>query len=399
MNHERKSGFGIRVLHLVPGLEMGGAEVALFHYIKALGGEDYDHYVYCFGTDGPVRKRIEALGVPVSVYTGKRYSIKQPIRFVISLFSLVRDLMDFIGSKRIQVIQSHSGQANQLAVAVGKLSGLPAFPTVHSTMAFVNKGSRWDLRVYLKKVVDGFIYRMAHRVLAVSQEIKEIVLKTYGLKDHKVLVMRNGIVFEESLIGPVDLKKEFPILKNKLKLIAVGRLVPLKGFDILVRAVAEIVNQGLDDLLVLIIGGERGEGEERMRLEDLIRDLEVESYVKLLGLRHDVMGLMRASDIFVIPSRYEGLSIAMIEAMACGLPIIASEAPGLRDYVKNGENGLVFPLEDYKTLAEQILRLANDEKLRVRLSRGARECFEREYDMRRNVKPLDIHFQKYASTG
>jgi len=388
----KKNGLRMHVLHLVHGLGMGGAEVALFYYIKALGMEEYDHYVYCFGPDGPVRERIESLGVPV--FMGKRDSIKQPIRFAISLFSLFRNLMVLIESKHIQVIQSHSGQANQLAVAIGRLAGIPAFPTVHSTMAFINKGSRWDLRVYLKKVVDGFIYRMAYRVMAVSPEIKEIVLKTYGLKDHKVLVLRNGIVFEDSLVGPVDLKKEFPISKNKLKLIAVGRLVPLKSFDILVRAVAIVVKQGLDDLLVLITG----EGEERLRLEKLIHDLGVESYVKLLGLRHDVMGLMKACDLFVIPSLYEGLSIAMIESMACGLPIIASDAPGLRDYVDHEQNGLLFPVGDHKTLAECILRLANDKKLRVRLSRGARECFEREYNMRRNVKTLDILFRRYAST-
>lgn len=381
----------MHVLHLVHGLGMGGAEVALFYYIKALGMEDYDHYVYCFGPDGPIRKRIEALGVPV--FMGKRDSIKQPIRFVISLFSLVRDLMDFIESKRIQVIQSHSGQANQLAVAIGKLSNLPAFPTVHSTMAFINKGSRWNLGVYLKKVVDGFIYRMAYRVLVVSQEIKDIVLKTYGLKDNKVLVLKNGIILEDSSVVPVELKNEFPMSENKLKLLAVGRLVPLKGFDILVRAVAEVVNQGVQDLLVLVAG----DGEERVRLEGLIWDIELDSYIKLIGLRHDVIALMKSSDLFVMPSLYEGLSIAMIEAMACGLPIIASAAPGIKDFIKNEQNGLLFPVQDHKALAQRILRLVNNEDMRTQLSQGARESFEKEYDMRRNIKSLDMLFRKHRT--
>ena len=381
----------MHVLHLVHGLGMGGAEVALFYYIKALGMEEYDHYVYCFGPDGPVRERIESLGVPV--FMGKRDSIKQPIRFAISLFSLFQNLMVLIESKHIQVIQSHSGQANQLAVAIGRLAGIPAFPTVHSTMAFINKGSRWDLRVYLKKVVDGFIYRMAYRVLVVSQEIKDIVLKTYGLKDNKVLVLKNGIIWEDSSVVPVELKNEFPMLENKLKLLAVGRLVPLKGFDILVRAVAEAVNQGMQDLLVLVAG----DGEERVRLEGLIRDLELDSYIKLIGLRHDVIALMKSSDLFVMSSLYEGLSIAMIEAMACGLPIIASAAPGIKDFIKNEQNGLLFPVQDHKALAQRILRLVNDEDMRTRLSRGARESFEKEYDMRRNIKSLDMLFRKYRT--
>ena len=301
--------------------------------------------------------------------------------------------MTLISSRRIQVIQSHSGEANQLGVVVGKLSRVPAFPTIHSTMSFIDKRSRRDLRVYLIKAVNGLIYRLADRVIAVSEEIQEIIYKTYGLEDSKIVVVKNGIIFEDGVSKSEDLNREFPHSENKLQVIAVGRLVPLKGFDILVRAVAEVVNQGVQDLLVLVAG----DGEERLRLEELIRDIELDSYVKLLGLRHDVMALMKASDLFVMPSHYEGLSIAMIEAMACGLPIIASDAPGLRNYIKNEQNGLLFPVADQKALAKCILRLANDKKLRSRLSHGARESFEREYDMRRNIIPLDILFREYAA--
>ena len=393
MNQGRGSIYKIRVLHLVQTLEIGGAEILLLQYIKALGMEVYDHYVYCFGHDGPLRQKVEALGVPVRMGQ-KIASIKQPIRFGLSLLVLTRDLLRFIRSSRIQVIQSHLSKANQLGVVVGKLSVVPAFPTTHSTMMpFIDGLKSWDPRVYLIKAVDKVIYRVADRPLAVSPEVKTIILQTFGLQNSKVLTIKNGIVLEDSLTEPVDLDKEFRRSANTLKIIAVGRLFYTKGFDVLVRA-AELVKQELDDLLVLIAG----EGEERLRLEKLIHDLGVESYVKLLGLRHDVMGLMKACDLFVMPSFYEGLSIAMIEAMACGLPIIASDTSGLRDYVDHEQNGLLFPVGGHKALAECILRLANDKKLRVRLSHGARECFETEYDMRRNVKPLDILFQKYAST-
>ena len=131
-------------------------------------------------------------------------------------------------------------------------------------------------------------------------------------------------------------------------------------------------------------------------MEQLVRELRVQDYVKLPGVRDDAMGLMKGSDIFVMPSRYEGLSIAMIEAMACGLPIIASDAPGLRGYIDEGENGLLFQTGDYKTLAEHILRLAGDKEIREKLSRGARETFEREYDMRTNIELLDSLFRKYV---
>ncbi len=323
-------------------LGLGGAEILLVQYIKSLGMKDYDHFVYCFGSNGPVREKIEALGI--KVYMGKRRAlIKQPIRFIAQLLSLLQDLMKFIKSNRIQLIQSHLSHANKLAVLVGKLAGVPAFPTIHNTMEFVDRRSRWDFRVYINKAVDWFIFPMADQILAVSQEIKEIVHQRFRVNNSKIMVLKNGIVFDNRFSVSVDLEKEFLISENTLKIIAVGRLSYQKALEVLVQAASELVNQGMHNIFVMIAG----EGEDRVRLETLVSDLGLANYVKLLGIRHDVIGLMKASDIFVMPSRYEGLSIAMIEAMACGLPIIASDAPGLRTFIKHGQNGLLFPIEDH----------------------------------------------------
>jgi glycosyltransferase involved in cell wall biosynthesis len=301
--------------------------------------------------------------------------------------------MCFIRSKRIQIIQSHSGHANQLGVIIGKISRLPAFPTVHSTMAFIDPRSNLDFRVYVRKAVNGIIYRVAEKVLTVSLEIKEIVIKKYRIRDTKVMVLKNGIVLNDNFSKMAELENEFSSSEGKLKIIAVGRLVDLKGHDVLLKAVAELVDQGFDDVYVLIAG----EGEERPKLEELICRFKLQRFVKLLGLRHDVLRLMKFSDIFVISSRFEGLSIAMIEAMACGLPIIASDAPGLREHVENEKNGLLFPSIDHKALAERILKLANDKSLRASLSLEAKNTFKTEYDMRQNILPLKKLFREYVT--
>ena len=381
----------IHLLHLINSLLIGGAEVALLHYIQALGQENYCHYVYSFGHDGPIRKKIEALGISVD-FGPKRASIKNPFKFNITLLVLVKDLLNFIKFNKIHVIHSHLGQPNQLAVLIGKLSGISAFPTIHSTNAFEDTRSSWDPRVYFIKMVNAIIYRMAERVVVVSPKIKDIIRQTYGLEDSQVVVLKNGIIIEDSFSESQPLGQEFSDSKNKLRIVAAGRLVPLKCFEILVKAVAKIVEQGQHDLLVLIIG----DGEERPRLEKLIAELRLESYVKLLGLRDDVIELMREADIFVIPSSYEGLSIAMIEAMACGLPIIGSNAPGLRENINHGQNGLLFQVKDHNALAECIVRLANDKGLRASLSHGAQNSFVKEYDMRKNIITLDMLFRQYS---
>jgi len=299
--------------------------------------------------------------------------------------------LSYIKNKRIQVILAHLRTANQLAVIIGKLSGVPAFPTVHNTMPFLDRRSIWDPRVYIHKAIDAIIYRIADRILVVSEEIKEIIGQKFRLKNSKIMVIKNGIVFKDSLTEPVNLEDEFSISKSTLKILAVGRLNYQKAFEVLVRAAAELTTLGRHPIYVMIVGEEAG---ERKMLENLIYDLRLSNCVKLLGIRHDVIGLMKASDIFVMPSRFEGLSIAMIEAMACGLPIIASDAPGLRTYIKHGENGLLFPIEDHDALAKLIIELAEDRNLRVRLSHQARASFEVDYDMRKNIKTLNMLLRK-----
>ena len=206
MNQGKRENHKIRLLHLVQTLGMGGAEILLVQYIKSLGQKDYDHFVYCFGSDGPVREKIEALGVPV--HMGRRRAlIKQPVRFISSILYLVIDLILYIRKKRIQIIQSHLGHSNKLAILVGKLSGVPAFPTIHNTMEFVDRRNKWDFRVYLNKSVDWLIFQMADQILVVSQEIKEIVHRRFKIKNSKIMVLKNGIVFDNSFYEPSRFRK------------------------------------------------------------------------------------------------------------------------------------------------------------------------------------------------
>lgn len=390
MNKHKTELKKIKILHVLYDMYIGGAEILLLHLICSLGMSKFEHHVYYFGSDGPVIDKIEALGVPV--YKGKSLaSIKQPIRFIVTFFSLVKDLSGFIKRRRIQILLSHLRRSNQLSVTVGKLLSVPAFPTVHNTMEFVDRRSHKDLRVHLNKIMDWLIYKLADRVIAVSPEIKRIIHKKFNLSDSRVVVVKNGIVGNDSAIEQADFEREFSGSKDKLKLLAVGRLTYQKNFEVLIKAARFLVDKDFKDFIFLIIG----EGEDRLKLERLILDLEVGEYVRLLGLRHDVLQFMKSSNLLVMPSRYEGLSIAMIEAMACGLPIIGTKSPGLRDYIKDGQNGVLFPVGDDKALSERILELARSRELTSRLSRGARKTFEAEYDMRKNIQFLDLQIRKY----
>ena len=320
----------IDILHLVLGLGMGGAEVMIIQYIKALGSSKYKHHIYCFGNSGPVKERLENLGM--SVYFGKkRKSIKNPIKFTVSILLLIKDLLKFIKKNHIQIIQSHLKHANTLAVAVGKLSGIPAFPTIHNTMEFIDRRNNFDPRVLINKIAYNIALRSADRIIAVSNEIKTILKNNLNICDNNIIVVKNGITLKNIETNEHQ-KNDLFEDSTALKILSVGRLTYQKAMEVLVKATDHLIKYGINDFKILIVG----EGEQRRMLEKMIEELGIQKYIKLVGIRSDVMGLMKEADLFVMPSRYEGLSIAMIEAMACGLPIIASDAPGINYYIKSG---------------------------------------------------------------
>jgi len=373
----------ICLMHLIQNLGIGGAEILLLHYLKAFGTDEYEHFVYSIGAEGPMKQKIESLGVHLTI--GRvRSSIRQPIRFSMDLMMIVKDLLAFIKRHRIQMIQSHLGQANQLGVLIGRLAKIPIFTTVHNTNAFHYTTRESGIRLWLNKTVDKIIYRMAHTVVAVSQEVKDITQASLGLTNTKILVVKNGIILDKDDIKPVDIERETGVHRDTFILVGVGSLTYQKAFEVLIKASALLLENGFSDFIVLIIG----EGRERGRLEKLIQNLDLGNHVKLMGLKRNVVGFLKSADIFVMPSRFEGLSIAMIEAMAYGLPIVASDAPGLRTYIKDHQNGLLFLKENHRDLARQILRLINTEDLRLALSQNARNTYCQSFDMHENILPL-----------
>jgi glycosyltransferase involved in cell wall biosynthesis len=157
----------------------------------------------------------------------------------------------------------------------------------------------------------------------------------------------------------------------------VGRLHPQKGLATLLDAVGLIDRRAPGVLRVTMIG----EGPDRASLEAHVRRSGLERCVELPGERDDVRPDLRGADVFVLPSHAEGLSNALLEAMAHGLPVVVSNVPGNVDVVRDDLNGIVFPAGDAVALADCLERLVADEATRARLGKAARATVEAEYDL------------------
>jgi glycosyltransferase involved in cell wall biosynthesis len=217
---------------------------------------------------------------------------------------------------------------------------------------------RYGLRIELLKALRSWWTRRADRVIVPSRYLARWVVG-WGVPAEKIVVIYNAV-------EPVDGVEPLPVpLKTPIKAVTVGRLIPLKRVDGLLEALKE-----LPDLGLVVVG----DGPERLRLERRARELGVSDRVYFAGQRSkkEALGLMAACDLFVLNSVHEGLPHVVLEAMALGLPVVATVAGGTPEVVRDGETGVLVPGR-YGTLGASLSALARDPALRRRLGRAARQ--------------------------
>lgn len=201
--------------------------------------------------------------------------------------------------------------------------------------------------VFLLRILQRFVYRRADRVIVPSRYLAGIA-RGWGVPDARIRVIGNGVhppKFEEA------------IEKRPRRIVAAGRLVPWKNFDVLIKAMPKVLEKFPDASLMIV-----GDGPEETRLRALAGAPMLEKKVKFVGRlkRAEVCQAIAASGVFVLPSSYEGFSHQLVEAFACGAPVVASRAGGNPEVVEDGKNGLLVPPGDAHALADAVIALLDD---------------------------------------
>lgn len=223
----------------------------------------------------------------------------------------------------------------------------------HSAVA--SRSGLWGmLRSLVENRMAGFTYRRVDATVAVSHGIRQEILKWYGVSPLRVTAIYNPVVPGDELL---KVNREENTGRSVWKIVAVGRLVRQKGFDVLVRAMADVPGIWCLDIW--------GEGPEYSNLRNLIRQYGLEEKVNLRGYTSQPFEVMRDADIYVMSSRHEGLGNTLIEALACQCQVVATDCPhGPREILEGGKLGQLVPVGDSSALAGAITNLIEG-KIRV----------------------------------
>jgi len=345
---------------------MGGAE--LWHLRTALAFRERDHDVSMMLRPGPLAERSREQGLPVVIL---------PMAFDLDLFSSFKALSYFRREKPDLVLLNDQRECRVIAPAAA-LAGIGA--RVQRKGWPYLKGSWRDRMVYRRFVT---------HLIANSDAIAQIFRRRSGLAPDKIRVFPNGIDIERFKEGEgASFRERIGVSESDTLIGAAGRLVTQKGFDTLVKALGSLLEDGAE--LKACIAGD---GPERERLEALAQEAGVSDRLIFPGHVDDMPSFLAGLDLFVFPSRMEGRSNALAEAMAAGLPVIATDIPGNDELIAHEKSGILVPPEDPDAYAQAIKRLLEDRELAERLGRAAREYVETNMDVDKILDELEFYLE------
>ena len=281
-----------------------------------------------------------------------------------------RQITEILRSHGIQVAHSHEFGMGVYGSVAARRTGSRHIITMHGGRYYAERRRR---RSALRWAV-----RRSAALVAVSEATARDLRTTLRLPEDEVKVVHNGIPFREG--NRSSLRDELGLSSNDLLLVAVGNLYPVKGHAVLLRALGELYRSGSLASVPwrLAIAG-RGEEEEKLRA--LAANEGIAERVTLLGFRGDVPDILAAADVFVMPSLSEGLPLALVEAMAAGLPVVVSEVGGVPEVAVAGQEAILVPPGDPARLAEGLAELLLDPRARAALGAAARSRAVRDFSV------------------
>jgi glycosyltransferase involved in cell wall biosynthesis len=343
----------INILHVISKLPVGGVENQLFMVLRKYDRGKLCPHVCSLSDKGEIGKEIEDYGIEVIPLNKLKHRFD---------WTIVKDIYNLIKTRNVKIIRTHQYHANLYGRLAAWLARVPCIvASVHNVYTIDRK--------FHRRLINNFLARCSDVVVAVSETVKKDVLTYDGLPDNRVRVIYNGIDTERFLnLDGSLIRSAFGISSEAPVVGTVGRLTLQKGQKYLLDAVS-MLKEKFHQIVLLIIG----DGPMRDELENHIRSLGIDKNVILLGTRRDIPQLLSAMDIFVLPSLWEGLPNALIEAMAAGKAIIATDIPPIREIINSEKIGILVPVKDSKAIGSSIELLLNNKTLTDNFGKSAKD--------------------------
>lgn len=348
----------MKILQICSARQLGGGEKHLADLARGLARRGHEVYAALIPS---------SLLLPALSYLPKQNIVELPMRNSLNIASAMK-LARFVREHEIDIVHAHVARDYPLAALAARRARLVLTRHVLFPLSRIHK----------------LTLRRTTRVIAVSQAVADS-LHAQGIFDPaKIVRIHNGIDVDRFVKGREEANRE-PDADRKLRVGMIGHLAPIKGPEDFIRAAAVVCGHR-DDVEFVIAGEDKSrDAEHRRRLEALIDELMLNQRLRLIGWVEDVARFLPTLDLFVSSSRSEPFGLAIVEAMASGVPVVSTMSEGAREIIDDSATGRLVPSADVGALASSIDELLSDPKERARLSENAHCAVRERFSLERMV--------------
>jgi len=373
-----------RVFHLVETLHIGGTETQAVQTALRQHAIGQQITVGCLCAEGPLLNTLQRTHIPIVEFRKPKKLLS-----IQGIWQLLR-MAVFLRRERFEVLHAHDLMSNLIGVTAARLAGIPMIISSRRYLDLEWWNGTWRNRIL------GWIYELSTHVIVNSKSICDLLVTRDGVPEQKIHVIHNAIdtcCFSEAF--PVQDATLSSVSRDSTLVAVVANMYsPVKGHATLIAAARHVCHHAPQALFLLI-----GDGTERPKLERQVKEAGLQKHFLFLGSREDVPQLLASCDLFVLPSASEGLPNALLEAMAAGLPAIATSVGGVPEVIEHEVTGLLVPPSEPVALSKAILSLLNDEELRHRLARAGRERVVRHFNFDRLMDVLKTLYAELSDSA
>lgn len=350
----------IRVVHIQLLPILSGVQCVSLGEFSSLDPEIFETHLIC-KEPGPFSDAAEKMGVRCHFVNALERKIL-PFKD----YQAYRQLKNILLDIDADVVHTHSSKTGLLGRLAATHAGVAA--VVHTVHGFAFPMTRVFLKRKIFQLSEYIAGKHNDAVICLNRDDERTLLKTLKVNDEKVFRIPNGVCLksfqninsqdEKTRLRKQHLETAIPDVAEKPMVVQVGRLWEQKNPELFVRAACKLVARGVDANFVLL-----GDGPLKESLEKIVRQSGAENHVHFLGWRNDVATILPLADLMVSSSNWEGMPLVLLEANACGVPVVATDIAGSRDCISNGETGMLTAPNDVDGLCAKVNHLLSDPKI------------------------------------
>lgn len=371
----------ITIAYVIGSLRIGGSERQIVELVKGLDKARYRLSICCMTEHGPLAAEVEALGVPVQVFDLYLiYGKFNPLSYILLLRNTWR-LVRYFRRLKPNIVHAYLYTAYLFGVVCARLAGVPVTIASRRSLGYFKDEKPW------KQWMENLVNRWTDVVLVNAQAVKKDVLARERIDPRKIELIYNGVdVASFAAEGDIaQTRRELGLEPQALVIGMVANLIHYKGHKEIIEA-ARRVKDRFPGVRFVFVGRDGGMLDT---LKTQVAQCGVEKEILFLGSRQDIPALLRVFDIQVLASYEEGFSNVILEGMAAGKPIVATDVGGNGEAIVDGETGILVKPRDPAGLAEAIVRLLGDADLRQRMGKAGRARVQQFFSCERLIADMD----------